>query len=181
MKSLQDQLLKAGLVDEKKIRQAQADKNKLRKKAAKAPKAKRQARPVESPEVRKAREEKRARDRALNLERQRNRERNARMALVRDFVAAHICNDAKGEIPYHVNAGRKIKRVYVTSEQHRKLQSGELITVVVEGKPRIIPGALEERIRAIDPDARIIGPQQAKDSTTDDDYAGFEVPDDLMW
>ncbi len=109
MASLQDQLLKAGLADEKKAKSIRSEKRKRRKQQPKG------AVQVNEAEIRarQAREEKAERDRQLNLERQLAAERKAIQAQIRQLVESNRLDRSRGETSYQFVHGKKIKNILV--------------------------------------------------------------------
>src|SRR5690554_7394570 len=110
MASLQDQLLKAGLADQKKAKAIRNEKHKQRKQQPKG------AMQVNETEIRarKAREEKAERDRQLNLKRQQEAEKKAIQAQIRQLVETNRLDRSRGETSYQFVHDNKIKR----SEEH---------------------------------------------------------------
>jgi uncharacterized protein YaiL (DUF2058 family) len=96
MASLQDQLLKAGLADEKKARAVRNEKRKQRKQQ---PKGTTQINETEV-RARQAREEKAERDRQLNLQRQQEADKKAIQAQIRQLVATNRLDRSRGETSY---------------------------------------------------------------------------------
>lgn len=177
--SLQDELLKAGLVDQKRIDDARKRPNK----AAKPPRKKKSARRAEPrPAPTPEQLEKAARDRELAEQRnavQRQREVNAQ---VRQLVSRHRVARVPGEddVPFNFDNKGKIKRLYVSPAQHRRISAGELKIVNDNGQFELVPPEIAERIRERNPSLVIDLPEEAPPAA-DDPYADFKVPDDLMW
>ncbi|MEP0001548.1 DUF2058 family protein, partial [Marinobacter sp.] len=109
MPSLQDQLLKAGLADEKKAKAIRNEKHKKRKQQPKG------AVEVNEAEIRarQAREEKAERDRQLNLERQKQAEKKAIQAQIRQLVETNRLDRSRGETSYQFVHDKKIKKLFV--------------------------------------------------------------------
>ena len=199
--SLQDQLLKAGLVTEKQVQDSRRQ-DKGARKAKKAPKKARppQARSVvptaETPvtpatererEIARQRAAKVARDRALNQDRQADRERKARRAQARQLIEQQSRNEAGADQPYNFQRGRKIKRMYVSAAQRGELLAGRLAILGLEGAQHVMTPEAAERVHALAPDAWVhrqdpnAPASQAQAHAEDDPYAAYQVPDDLMW
>lgn len=178
--ALQEQLLKSGLVDEKKLKQARQSgprKNKKKKgkgnaEAAPAPSAADEARRREA-----------ERSRRLNEERKAAAERKAREAQIRQLIETHRLDRAGADVAYHFQHGRVIRHVYVTPKQRDRLGSGQLAIVALDGAYEVIPRDTAERIAERDPERFLVrnDPEPRAPSDEDDPYAGYEVPDDLMW
>ena len=182
MSSLRDQLLKAGLVTEEQVKEA--ERAARRKGPRKAPK-KRPA-PVQPTAAERAQAEKAARDPELNRRKAEKAEAKARAAQIRQIIDQHrlppIPPTDDGE-PFHFQDGKHIKRIYVTAEQRERLVAGTLAIARYGKGFALIPPAIAEKIRERDPEA-IVDLAAATSSSSDeldDAYKGFEVPDDLMW
>ena len=137
-------------------------------------------------EVARQRAAKVARDRALNQDREAERERRARRAQVRQLIEQHARNEAAADQPYNYQRGKKIKRIHVTRAQREQLLAGALAVLVLEGQQYLFEPATAERVLALAPDAwmhRHDPEVEAAQGQTDadDPYAAFKVPDDLMW
>ncbi|SDS08074.1 hypothetical protein SAMN05216198_1130 [Halopseudomonas litoralis] len=173
--SLQAQLLKSGLVDEKKLKQAQ----RAKKKAAKntPDKVHDTAAAVE-----KARNEKAERDRQLNLQRQEEAARRDREAQAKQLIAQAKLDRSGGETAYQFVAKNKVKKIYVTEEQFDKLSRGTLGIVRLSGHFEVIPLDVAEKVAERAPHwPVVIARVEAEQPAEDDPYADFKVPDDLMW
>jgi uncharacterized protein YaiL (DUF2058 family) len=178
--SLQDQLLKAGLVDERKLAQAKKQKQAQTRNKQVAKKA-RKAKPVD-PEVQRQRDEKAARDRELNQQREEVRRQREVNAQVRQLVSRHRHPrvESDDDIPFHFENKGKIKRLFVSPDTHRSITDRKLIIVNDNGQFELVPPAVAEKIRARNPSLVIDLPAEEKPSD-DDPYAAYQVPDDLIW
>ena len=178
--SLQDQLLKAGLVDEKKAKQIK--KQKVKK--AKAQKQKGKNAVVENPQaaVLAAKAEKAARDQALNKQRQEEAEQKSLEASVKQMILQHQQPiPASAEVAYNFAYQKKIKRIYVTEAQQGSLSRGHLALAFLDDKFYVIPDKIAERIETRKADAVIRIEPENKVDDEDDPYADYAIPDDLMW
>ncbi|TGN41921.1 DUF2058 domain-containing protein [Marinobacter confluentis] len=178
MPSLQDQLLKAGLADEKK---AKAVKNEKRKQRKQQPKG-----TVEVSEselrARQAREEKAEKDRQLNLARQKEADRKAIQAQIRQLINANRLDRAGGETAYQFVHDRKIKKLFVTDTMADQLARGRLAIVLLNDSYEVVAEGVARKIMERDESAVIaLHERKADDQGDDDPYAGYEIPDDLMW
>ena len=176
--SLQEQLLKAGLVDEKRVEQA----NREKKRKGGPPRGKKKAARAEPPPPTPEQLEKAARDRELNEQREEVRRQREVAAQVRQLVRSHRHPRREGDDdrPFHFENKGKVKRIYVSPETHRKIASGQLVIVNDNGVFELVPPAIAEKIRRRNPSLVIDLPkEEAPDA--DDPYAAYQVPDDLMW
>jgi len=178
--SLRDQLLKAGLVTEKQVKEA--EKQARKPPPRKLPKSARNQQKRSAAE--KAQAEKAERDRELNRRQAEKAEARARAAQVKQIVDQHRVPPAgdDGE-PFHFQDGAHIKRVYVTADQRRQLVDGALVIVRYGRSFALIPQAVVGKVKERDPDAIVdlSAATSARSDEVDDAYKGFEVPDDLMW
>jgi uncharacterized protein len=176
--SLQEQLLKAGLVTEQRLKDVRSGKHKAVKQSGKredpAAAAARLA-------AEKARAEKAARDRDLNRQRQEEAERRARENETRQLIHTHRVIREGGDVAYNFTDGSTLKRLHVTKDQHIRLVDGRLAIVRQDTFYEVIPAEIAERVRARDASLILVHNQPAAAPTADDPYAEFQVPDDLMW
>lgn len=178
MPSLQDQLLKAGLADEKKAKAIRSEKRKQRKQQ---PKGTVQESETEI-RARKAREEKAERDRQLNLERQKAAEKKAIQAQIRQLVETNRLDRSRGETSYQFVHDKKIKKIFVDDTMVDQLSRGRLAIVFVKDQYEIVAEAVARKIMERDESAVVVlHDRKADDAGEDDPYAGYEIPDDLMW
>lgn len=173
-KSLQDQFKQLGLADEKQARKARQGKKK--KKGKHEPAA-----PDPSTEAaERERAEKAERDRRIEAEREAQRRAKETAERIRQIVETHRVERGAGELAYHFTRGSKIKEIWLSKAQHRRLVDGEIGLVTVGESYDLVPKTTAERIRGIDPEAVLVLNSGAAESE-DDAYADFPVPDDLMW
>lgn len=173
--ALQAQLLKAGLVDEKKVKQAQ----RAKRKAAKNPTEKTHD---TAAAAEKARVEKAERDRQLNLQRQEQSAKREREAQAKQLIEQAKLDRTGGETAYQFVSKKKIKKIYVTAEQFDKLSRGQLGIVRLSGHYEVIPVEAAHKVAERAPHwPVVIAKVEAEQPDEDDPYADFKVPDDLMW
>lgn len=110
------------------------------------------------------------------------RKRREARAKLSELLKDKALNAADADIARHFPYGGKIKRVYVTAEQLKALNAGELGVVQVDGRYVLVTAAVLAEAEAVfapavalkvDPDA----------PAEDDPYADpqYQVPDDLVW
>jgi len=176
--SLQEQLLKAGLVTEQRVKETRSQKRRTVKQGGKrGPQPDDEARLAAD----RARAEKAARDRELNRQRQEEAERRARENELRQLIHTHRVVREGGDVPYNFTDGRTLKRLYVNKEQHLRLVDGRLAVVRQDAFYELVPAEIAERVRARDPSLVLVWNQPSQAPNEDDPYADFQVPDDLMW
>jgi uncharacterized protein YaiL (DUF2058 family) len=178
MPSLQDQLLKAGLADEKK---AKAVRNEKKKKRKQQPKGTTEVNETEL-RARQAREDKAEHDRQLNLERQKEADKKAVQAQIRQLIETNRLERSGGETAYQFVHDKKIKKLYVTETMADQLARGRLAVVLLNDSYEIVAEGVARKIMERDESAVVaLHERQSDDQGDDDPYAGYEIPDDLMW
>jgi hypothetical protein len=176
--SLQDQLLKSGLVNEKKIKEANRAKDKQKKQAGKSAAQLHE----ERRQAEQALRDKAEADRALA--RQQNAAQHARemAAQIAQLVQHYRQSRAGGDIAYNFVDGGVIKKMLVSATLRERLIRGQLVIVRSGSGYELVPVAAAERIRSRDAAAIVVWNTPAADQPAEDDpYKDFPIPDDLMW
>ncbi len=173
--SLRDQLVKAGLASKQNANVLNAKSRKKHKNKA-----------VDAPTdvaAKQAAEAKRAKDKALNAALQEKQQKAAIKGQIKALIEAHAVKEYSGEIAYNYIAGTKVRQLFVLQEIHQKLSSGKLAITRLNGKTYLIPSTTGEKILALNPNWAVTRPGADANETTgdDDDYADYQVPDDLNW
>lgn len=176
--SLQEQLLKAGLVDQQRVQQA--DKTKRQKHKAERHAGQKQEN-LAAQRAKQSMAREAERNRELNRQKNATAKRRETRAQVRQLIEQHRLTDAAGDIAFHFNDQGKIKRLYVTKEQQVRLGSGRLAIAKFKSKYDIVPPDIAEKIRQRDANYLVDLDNQRSPSDSDDAYAAYQVPDDLIW
>jgi len=182
MTSLKDKLLKAGLIDPKKAKQAEKEKRKENNQA-------RRTGHSEQDEVKAAaqaaRDAKVERDRELNRQRDQEAEQKALQAQIRQLVTNH--RQAKGAGPgdteFNFTHHSRIKKMRVSTKVHRQIVLGHLAIVCVGDAYELVPRVVANKIAQRDPAAVLVDNYSAQGAEVaeDDPYKDYVIPDDLMW
>lgn len=180
--ALRDQLLKAGLVNDKQVKQAVKEKRKEtlkqqgQKKAAAVDEHKLQAQNAQA--------DKAERDRQLNLQRKQAAEQKAVAAQVRQLIETHRQPKGDGETPYNFIDGNKVKRIYVSAKVREQLSRGALAIVKLDQQYELVPTEIAQKIRARH-EASLVWANDFRQTVSGNDsadpYADYQIPDDLMW
>ncbi|MFC6632116.1 DUF2058 domain-containing protein [Microbulbifer taiwanensis] len=178
MSSLQDQLLKAGLVDSKKAKQVSKEKRKQQKVAKKS--AQPQVDETKAA-AQLARAEKAARDRALNAERDAAAQKKAIAAQIKQLVATNRQPKGNGDIAYNFTFDKKIKAIYVTEAVRDHLVAGRLVIVGLDEQFELVPRVIADKIAERNADIVVQPAADSAPADEDDPYADYQIPDDLMW
>ncbi|MGF1832548.1 DUF2058 domain-containing protein [Photobacterium sanguinicancri] len=169
--SLQEQMLKAGLVDKKKL-----------KKAAKGAKKSR----VQAREAKAAVEANRAAqfEQDKNLNRLKNEEVQKKefQAQVKQLIEMNRIDRKKGDIGYNFTDGTLVKKIYVDKTMQDQLVRGRLAIVRLADSYEVIPSVVADKIAQRDESSIVLNNVVENDEPDEDDpYADFVIPDDLMW
>jgi len=183
MASLQDQLLKAGLVDKNKANKAKKEKqkqvNSSRKGGAKITNEARLA-------AQKERDRKLERDRELNRQKQSQSNQKALLAQIKQLIEMNRVDRADGDIAYSFVHENKVKKIQVSEAMQKQLSLGRLAIVRFDhngqNQYELVPYAIAEKITERDAASVVQINEASTDSADGDDpYADYQIPDDLMW
>jgi uncharacterized protein YaiL (DUF2058 family) len=173
--TLQEQMLKAGLVSSKKMAKVQRTAKKSRVQAREAREA------VE--ENKKAQLE---RDKQLSEQQKQAVLAKEYKAQVKQLIEMNRITVARGDIGFNFN--NLIKKIMVDKTTQTQLINGRLAIarLAVDNKPEgeyaIIPAVVAEKIAQRDASSIVLHSALSQDEQDEDDpYADFKVPDDLMW
>ncbi len=177
--SLQDQLLKSGLVSTQQLKQTKSTKRKKQQQRGKG-----KADPAEQQrrlEARKAQEHKAERDRELNRQRNEEAQRKAIENGIRQLIHENRLLRDGADIAFNFSDGTALKRLYVTAEQQRGLVSGKLALVRQDAFYELVSAEIAGKIRERDASRILIHNIAGNQDDAEDEYADYKVPDDLMW
>ena len=176
--TLQEQMLKAGLVTSKKMAKVQRTAKKSRVQAREAREA------VE--ENKKAQIE---RDKQLSEQQKQAVLAKEFKAQVKQLIEMNRITVSRGNITFNFTDGNLIKKIEVDKQTQAQLINGRLaIARLVINNANgdcdyaIIPAVVADKIAQRDADSIVLNSaltQEAEDE--DDPYADFKIPDDLMW
>ncbi|WP_038344323.1 DUF2058 domain-containing protein [Acinetobacter sp. A47] len=174
--ALQAQLLKAGLVDNKKAK-------KLTKQVQHEQRTGQNDDAALKAEIDRAKQEKLAKDQALNLEKQKILEEKALKASIIQMIKQHKVKDIAGDVTYQFIDEGKIKKVYLSQQVYNALVAGSLIIAKDQDSYAYLPKALADKIDQKMQGFILVNNNEKNDQTTDEDdpYAAYVIPDDLMW
>ncbi len=176
--------MNAGLIDKKKAKKI----GKASKKAkAQKARAKDTSLSEEQAALLKAQQEKQARDRELNKQRDSEIEKKAIVAQITQLIQHYKINKKDGETEYNFSDDGKIKKIRVTPVMSEEIARGKLCIARLGESYEIIPKPIADKISERDDSAIVVAntktSEQESAVTEEDDayYAQFEIPDDLMW
>lgn len=174
--ALTDQLLKAGLVDKKKLKGVKQAKHKHQEQ--------RRQQAVPSEEVRseaqQVQAEKAARDRELNAQRKAEADRRAVEAQIRQLIESNRLQK-EGECRFNFTDGRAIKSLHVDEATAAQLGRGRLGIVRFGDGYAIVPAEAAAKVAERDAAQLVVLHAPGQADADDAAYADHPIPDDLMW
>jgi uncharacterized protein YaiL (DUF2058 family) len=176
--SLRDQLLKAGLVNQKQVKQVAKDQQKHKRLVHKG-----QAEEDDTQKrlAQEAAAEKLRKDQELNRLQQEKAEAKARAAQVKQLVEATRLPKLTTEDYYNFVDDKKVKRLSVNSLMRSKLSNGSLAIVHHGGGYEVIPREAALKVQEREPRRIVLLSTPTDEPDGDDPYAAYKIPDDLMW
>jgi uncharacterized protein YaiL (DUF2058 family) len=175
--TLQEQLLKAGLVSSKKMDKVQRTAKKSRVQAREAREA------VE--ENKKAQLE---RDKQLSEQQKQAALSKEYKAQVKQLIEMNKIDISKGNIGFNFTDNNLIKKMMVDKLTQAQLISGRLAIARLavdnngESQYAIIPAIVADKIAQRDANSIVLNSALSQEAQDEEDpYADFKVPDDLMW
>ncbi len=175
--TLQEQMLKAGLVSSKKVAKVQRTAKKSRVQAREAREA------VE--ENKKAQLE---RDKQLSEQQKQATLAKEYKAQVKQLIEMNRIDVSRGNIGFNFTDGNLIKKIDVDKTTQTQLINGRLAIarLIAENSAdpqyAIIPASVADKIAQRDASFIVLNSQLSEEAQDEEDpYADFKVPDDLMW
>ena len=174
--ALQAQLLKAGLVDNKKAK-------KLSKQAVHEQRTGQSDEAELKAKIAQDQQEKLEKDQALDLEKKRLLQGKELKAAIVQMINQHKIRDIDGEVSYQFIDESKVKKIYLNQQIYNALVSGSLVVAKESDGYAILPKALADRINDKMEGFIIFNNSEKNEQITDeeDPYAAYVIPDDLMW
>jgi uncharacterized protein len=179
--SLQDQLLKSGLVSSAQAKSAKSDKRKQTQQQRKN-----NVSVVDEAKelVQKAQAEKVERDRELNYLKKQQEEQKHLIAQIKQLIELNKQpKDADDGLAYHFNDNNKIKTLYVSETMREQIIRGRLAIVKLGESYEVVPAETAKKISLRDAASVIVLNDLIASAVDnkDDPYAEYQIPDDLMW
>ncbi|UXA52750.1 DUF2058 family protein [Xanthomonas prunicola] len=130
----------------------------------------------------RAQREKDERIEAERLKQEEARLRRQAKAKLEELVKDKGLNDAAADIARHFPYGGKIKRIYVTADQLKALNAGELGVLQLNGRYLLVTAEVLAEAEAVFA-ASVALKVDPNAPAGDDPYADpkYQVPDDLVW
>lgn len=178
MASLQEQFLKAGLVDKNQAKLAKQDKNKQEKVERRTG-----TQSVDAARIAALETQRKNADRAreLNAQRDAAARQKAIMAQIAQLVQQNRQGKGAPEIAYNFTHDNKIDRLHVSATVKSHLVAGRLVIVCQGGVTELVPRIIADKIAERDASLIVRAAKTTTEIDADDPYAAFQIPDDLMW
>ncbi len=181
MASLQDQLLKAGLIDTKKVKQAKKEK---RKETNVARRSSEEVVDEVKQSAEQARLAKVERDRELNRQRDLELQQKAIAAQIKQLIENHRQpkGAGNGDVEYNFTDGKLIKKMRVSPLVLEQIARGLLGVVKLGDGYEVVPRIVADKIAQRDEKFVVVANTKADNKVDEDDpYKDYVIPDDLMW
>jgi hypothetical protein len=178
MVSLQEQLLKAGLVDKNKVRLANQEKSKQKNVERRTGTnsvdvARLAALGTQRKNAERARE--------LNAQRDAAATQKSIVAQISEMVQKNRQSKGAGDVAYNFTHDKKIERLYVSAAVQAHLMAGRLVIVCHGGSTELVPRIIADKISERDASLVVRVNKTSTAIDADDPYAAFHIPNDLMW
>jgi uncharacterized protein YaiL (DUF2058 family) len=173
--SLRDQLLQAGLANERQSKEAERQLRQQQRERQQLPKEKRAMASHGELAAKQAQLAKAARDQELSRRQKEQGDKKARHAQIEQLIEQNRLPRAQTDERYNFVDGNKVRRIPADHLVRERLRRGEIAIVRRNGGYELVPTETAARIRERDERA-VIGSGVAPDAVTTDG-----VPEDLMW
>ena len=178
--SLQEQLLKSGLVSSAKAKSVKSDKRKQEQQQRNnnlvvVDEAKELAKKAHAEQV--------ERDRALNQLKQQQEEQKQLIAQIKQLIELNKQPKDEEGIAYRFDDHHKVKTIYISESMREQLIRGRLAIVKLGESYEVVSAEVAKKISLRDPFYVMVDNSQPVEEIDkkDDPYADYQIPDDLMW
>ncbi len=177
--SLQDQLLKAGLTNETKAKQVRAEK---RKQTKKQQKNKVEVVNEAKQKLQETKEKQLEKDRLLNQKRNAEAEKKQIINQIFQLIDLNKLPQDKDGTAYNFTDQNKVKVIYISDKVKNNIISGNLAIVKSKSNYEVVPVPVAEKIKQRNEKVIIVlFTDNAETTEEDNEYQGYEIPDDLIW
>jgi len=178
MSSLQDQLLKAGLVSKDKATKAKSAK---RKQAKISKKHKLETIDESKVAAEKAMADQAEKDRQLNQQKNAKAEEIAIIAQIKQLIEVNQQRTGKPQVTFNFTDSGKIKKFEVSNEVHKHITNGLLAIARFNDEYSLVPKIVAQKIQQRSDEFIVPLNIEVEEIEADDPYADYQIPDDLMW
>lgn len=178
MASLQDQLLKAGLTSQKKVKQVNQEKTRQKKEERRTGVQSVDEAQLAAQETQRKNAE---RARELNAQRDAAARQKALQAQIAQMIQQSRQDKGAGDIAYNFTYDNKIKRLFVSPAVQTHLTAGRLVIVAHGEGFELVPKVVAAKIAERDPAVVVWINKTSNEVDADDPYADYKIPDDFTW
>ncbi|MEE9426317.1 MAG: DUF2058 domain-containing protein [Methylococcales bacterium] len=178
--SLQDQLLKAGIINKQKAGKVNAEK---RKKIKQSRQTKTNDVDENKQAVQQTQSAKAEKDRQLNQQRQQQLEQKAIHAQIRQLIISNRQPQDDSESAYNFSDNNIVKKIHIAASLRGQISEGQLAIVKLDEKYEVVPAIVARKISERNKNFVIVlnESSNSSDISENDTYADYQIPDDLMW
>ncbi len=178
--SLQDQLLKAGIVNKQKASKVNAEK---RKKQKQSRHSKSSSVDADKLAIQQAQSEKAKKDRQLNQQRQQQLQNKAIEAQIQQLIISHRQPQNDNELVYQFADNNIVRKVFVSETLRNQIINGQMAIVKLGNQYEVVPAAIAKKIHDLSKSHLIVMNEADNNRETIEDsaYADYEIPSDLIW
>jgi uncharacterized protein YaiL (DUF2058 family) len=176
-KSLQQQLLEAGALDKNRALKLKKAKHKEGKQRARGATPEDEVKAL----AQKTQAEKLERDREISRKYQQTLDEKALRAQVRQLVERNQIDEVEGDSPYNFSDNGIVKKMNLNPELHRSLVSGNVAIARLDDSYVLVPAGAARKIIERGPEVILVLNEKSDNEVIDDQYAAYEIPDDLSW
>jgi uncharacterized protein len=178
--SLQDQLKKSGLVSKKKSQQLDTEKRKKIKAKNKGQKMNNEI----AEKVQQAKLQKKRDDQKRNQQQQQQIKQNEEKARIKQIIEQVEIKDYNGDTAFNFQFNNKVKTLYLNKENYDAIVAGSIGLCQIDNVIFILPNSTVHKVNSINPSYVVLHqdkPNTTPETTSEDPYADYDIPDDLMW
>ncbi len=110
-------------------------------------------------------------------------ERKKLKAQIKELIDNNKLENWKGEIAFRYTVEKRIRELYVNEDARKQLTDREVAITRLNGDTYLVPIAIAAEIITINPQWSVFNNAEddTSQSASDDDYADYQVPDDIQW
>ncbi len=183
MKSLQEQLLNAGLITKQKARQANTQSKKVNKQKRSGVNVGVNLQEQIKQELQQKKAEKQAQDNVLNAQKQAQQLEKEKRLRIKQILEHHQIQGVMGETEYNYTFNGKIKKLLLDAQTHKALVNGRISLCGLQEKVYLVTCETADKIAQLEPSIILVKNAKQENAKTDEEdiYAQYQIPDDLMW
>lgn len=107
-------------------------------------------------------------------------ERKAIKAKIKTLIESTETKDFAGDVVYRFTLQNRIRELHVKEDIRKQLVDGSLTITRLNGSTRLVPVAVVDQIRELNPEWAVVT-MQSGSSDDNEGYEDFAVPDDIVW